>query len=160
MTTFFDLFMSQSPPASDPAEMERRFQELLADSPFRPWQPGDPIVQRGERLLIGVAPWSGYDLRLLDVVAEALSSSRPAPVPVVEVFSVAACNEERDFRKYIPRLRHVFHTPVVGVWRNGRLDEAKEGYEARDLVARRFGADAAAVVESVQDWIKPRSIAP
>jgi hypothetical protein len=104
-------------------------------------------------------------MRLLDVIAEALAHrdwanwATSSEVPVVEVFNTAACRELRDFKKYIPKLRHVAHTPVVGVWRDGRLDEAKEGYEARDLAARMFGSDSAEIVEYVRDWIKARSTA-
>ncbi len=159
MTPFFDLFAKNSlrpVPETDPTWADREFQALVTDSPFQLWRPGDPIPQQGDRLLIGVATWSGYDMRLLDVIAEALSRRDPSHVPVVDLFNTADCKQHRDFKEYVPKLRAVFHTPVVGLWRNGRLDESREGYEARDLTARMFGSGSAEIVAYVQDWIKAR----
>jgi hypothetical protein len=159
MTVFFDLFVrSSSGPESfaDPAWADRQFAALVEASPFRLWRPGDPIPPHGVRILIGVATWSGYDMRLLDVIAEALAHGS-AGGSVIEIFNTADCRQLPDFRQYVPRLRQVSHTPVVGVWRDGQLVESKEGYEARDLVARMFGSGSAEIVEYVQDWIKAQT---
>jgi hypothetical protein len=160
MNAFFDLFVrSSSRPESwaDPTWADRQFPELVARSPFRLWQPGDPVPSQGIRLLVGVATWSGYDMRLLDVTAEALARNA-AKAPVVEVFNTADCGNLRDFRAYIPNLRHLFHTPAVGIWRDGQLSWSGEGYEARDQVARMFGSGSAEIVAYVQDWIKARPL--
>jgi hypothetical protein len=160
MSTFFDLFLKSSfrpLPETDPAWADLELESLLGSRGLRLWRPGDPIVERGVRLLVGVAPWSGYDMRLLDVIAEAIETSGQPKYPVVDVFNTADCKQQQDFRQYVPRLRQVSQTPVVGLWRDGRLTEAKQGYEARDLVARLFRSDSAAIVEYVQDQIKARS---
>jgi hypothetical protein len=162
MTNFFDLLVqASSRPESwkDPMWADRRFQLLIANSPFPFGRWNDPIPQRGLRLLIGVATWSGYDMRLLDVIAEAPPPSDPSAAPLIHLFNTADCKEPGDFKKYIPKLRGVSQTPVVGVWRDGRLYEAKEGYEARELVARMFGSGSAEIVQFVDNWIKGRSSA-
>lgn len=159
MTTFFDLFgKNASGPESftDPEWADRLFPAFVKGSPLRLWSPGDPIPSQGVRVLIGVATWSGYDMRLLDVLAAGLAR-RPAQAPVVEVFNTADCRQLHDFREYIPKLRQVSHTPVVGIWREGKLDEAKEGYEGRELVARMFGSGSAEIVAFVQDWLRTRA---
>src|ERR1700730_9282171 len=100
MTSFFDLFVCQgSQPGlqADPAWADAEFRNLIARSPFRVWQPGDPISADGVRLLLGVATWSGYDMRLLDVIAEALSRRR-AETPVVEVFNAVDCKAPGAFK--------------------------------------------------------------
>jgi hypothetical protein len=160
MSRFFDLFLEHAKrplPETDPGWADRQFESLAATTPVRLWRPGDSIPSEGSRLLLGLAPWSGYDMRLLDVMLDAIESRRPSSVPVVDVFNVAECRQQLDFRKFIPKLRLVTQTPVVGLWREGRLVEVKQGYEARDFVSRLFGADPASIVEYVQDRIKARS---
>ena len=76
MTAFFDLFLrnpSRLEPEADPTCADPEFVKTLAGSPFRLWRPGDSVSPHGERLLLGVATWSGYDMRLPDVMAEGLS---------------------------------------------------------------------------------------
>jgi hypothetical protein len=160
MSSFFELFLEHAKrplPEIDPAWADRQFESIAAATPLRLWRPGDSIPSNGCRLLLGVAAWSGYDMRLLDVIVDAIASRRPSSVPVVDVFNVAQCRQQLDFRQYIPKIRLVTQTPVAGLWREGRLVEIKQGYEARDFGARFFGADSAAIVEYVQDRIKARS---
>ncbi len=159
MTTFFDLFVSHSSRPEfrdDPAWADRRFPALVASSPFRLWRPGDPIAAQGSRFLIGVATWSGYDMRLLDVIAEALHQDLHDP-PILDVFNTADCRQQQDFHRYIDRLSEIHHTPVAGLWHDGRLDWSGQGYEAREFIAGMFGATSAEIVAFVQDWIKARA---
>jgi hypothetical protein len=153
MSRFLDLM---GDPRHDPADTNRRFQERVAASPFRPWSPGDPIPEAGLRLLMGVATWSAYDLRLLDLVEETPRENWPTPL-VLELFNVDDCRSLDDFDRYIPGLGKVFHTPVVGLWRDGRLTEKAEGNAARDLAARLFGSSSDAVVCDIDAWRAERS---
>jgi hypothetical protein len=160
MTAFFELYVrnsSRPDPLADPSWADREFPSLVASSPFHLWRPGEPVPEQGIRLLIGVATWSGYDMRLLDVIAEATSRRQASGFPVVEVFNTADCRQPRDFTRYIPKLGSVSQTPVVGVWRDGQLEWSGQGYEARDRAARLFGSGSAEIVEYVRDWIKARS---
>jgi hypothetical protein len=160
MNSFFDIIL-RSPArlnsAVDPQNDESAFAERLHESPFHLWKPGDPIPDRGTRMLLGLATWSGYDMHLLDVISESMMRETPTSVSRVDVFDTAQCNEAADFRKYIPKLRHVTHTPVVGIWRDGHLHEAKEGYAARDLAAGLFGSSSAEIVAFVQNRLKSQS---
>lgn len=161
MIEFFDLFARKSAASAslaDPRWADSQFPAFVQASPLRLWNLGDTISSPGARVLIGVATWSGYDMRLLDVIAAALARNSTA-APVVEVFNVADCRQLADFRKYVPGLRHVEHTPVVGVWRDGQMEQSKEGYEARELAARMFGSSAAEIVAYVRDWIKAQALA-
>jgi hypothetical protein len=115
--------------------------------------------------VIGVATYSGPDMRLLDLVQQAvtretartmagarapteeapfgvLGLGQRLPEPLrVEVFSVLACQSHEDFDLYVPGIGQVFQTPVVGLWVNGTLSEKCWGAPARDLVARVCGFD-------------------
>ncbi len=161
MKTFFDLFESHSSRPEfrdDPTWADRRFPELVSASPFRLWRPGDPIAECDVRYLIGVATWSGYDMRLLDVIAEALSRNSVNP-PAIDVFNTADCRRREDFAAYIPGLSEVMQTPVVGFWRNQLFCTVVQGHAARDFIAGVFGSNSAEIVEFVQKWIKARTAA-
>jgi len=163
MTTFFDLFVRHSSDPSvrdDPKWADQRFPELVASSPFQLWRPGDPIVFKDNlRLLIGVATWSGYDMRLLDMIAEALRRN-PADPPTIDVFNTVDCRSAEDFTRYIPGLRDISQTPVVGFfWRDEQFSNFMQGHAARELVAKLFGSTSAEIVAFVQDWITGQTLA-
>jgi hypothetical protein len=156
MTAFFRLFMdASSRPGlnNDPEWADRHLPGLVAEGPLRMWRPGMIVSDKGTRLLIGAATWSGYDMRLLDLIAEAKRAD-PQEASIVDVFNTADCRQMSDFRDYIPTLPEVFQTPVVGVWQDGRLQEAQQGYAARDLIARLFGSTSQQITQQVEDWIK------
>jgi hypothetical protein len=157
MSRFLDL-MDQTPPIPgkgpghfDFSNPDRLFPAVVGESPFRLWKPGDPIARQGTRILIGVATWSGYDMQLLDMLEEALSRAKDAPL--VEVFNAGILTSAEAFEDYIPGLPPPMQMPVVGVWQDGVLTERAEGYFARDLVARMFGSSSDAVVAALdQAW--------
>ena len=162
MTTFFDLFVRHSSdPAvrDDPVWADRRFPEVVASSPFHLWRPGDPIPEHGPRHLIGVATWSGYDMRLLDVIAEAIRR-HPVDPPTIDVFNTADCHSAQDFARYIPVLNEVSNTPVWSFWNNGQFHSFVQGYSAREGLAKFFDSTASEIVAFVQDWIKDRTLSP
>jgi hypothetical protein len=146
MTTFYDLSqgLTSSGQGDGPLDLsqknrDERFPSVVSTSPFRLWSPGNLIPARGKRLLIGVATWSAYDMKLLDAVSEALRSV-PAGV-TVEVFNVADCSSQGEFDRYVPGSGKVFHTPVVGLWSDGKLVDKATGKAGRELVARVSGLD-------------------
>jgi len=162
IATFFALYAEASARQgfrADPEWADRQFPLLVARGPLRLWRPDMPIAEQGIRLLLGVATWSGYDMRLLDLIID--SKRRiPREESIVDLFNVADCRRPGDVRNYVPKLRQVFHTPVFGVWRNGRFQEARQGHQARNLVALRFGSSSDEITQYVQDWIKVRSPLP
>jgi hypothetical protein len=160
MTSFFDLFVRHSSDPSvrdDPTWADRQFPDLVASSPFHLWRPGDPIPEQGVRHLIGVATWSGYDMRLLDVIAEAIRLNA-LNLPAIDVFNTADCQSAEDFARYIPGLNEVSHTPVWGFWRDGQLYSFVQGHSAREGLAKFFDTTASEIIAFVQDWIKGRTI--
>jgi hypothetical protein len=147
MTVFSDLFRSPPPQASPDGSLEQwqrgvdaLFSAAVSRSPFRLWSPGDPIPATGDRLLIGVATWSAHDLALLDAVSAALPTRSRGLA--VDVFTVADCSSPQAFERYVPGIGNVFHTPVVGLWADGRLVETASGKRGRELIARVCGLDA------------------
>jgi hypothetical protein len=149
MTHFFDLFANDD-------DSDRAFDMAAAQSHLRSWKPGAPITDRGTRVLVGVATWSGYDMRLLDVIDEALGR-QDGEAPRVEVFNASYLPNQDVFEQYIPGLPPVFHTPVVGVWRDGILQERAEGYNARELVARMFGSSSDEIVDFIDRYQAARA---
>jgi len=147
MTTFYDF--SQALPSSGQGEgslglsqknLDARFPSVVSTSPFRLWSPGNPIPAKGKRLLIGVATWSAYDMKLLDAVSQALQ--RPVLDLTVEVFNVADCSSPEAFDQYVPGIGRVFQTPVVGLWSDGNLVDKATGRAGRELVAGVSGLDS------------------
>jgi len=177
MTAFFDLFVRHSADPSvrdDPTWADRSFPDVVASSPFHLWRPGDPIAKSGARYLIGVATWSGYDMLLLDLIAEII---RPNPVdplaniaqtlrrslvapPAIDVFNMADCRQDSDVARYISGLGSVSQTPIGGLWRDGQLEWSGQGHLAREFLAGQFGFSSSEVVAFVQDRIKARQCTP
>jgi hypothetical protein len=151
MTLFFDLF------AANPAGgADRLFPEVVEKSPFQLWGPGDPIPRHAVRLLIGVATSSGYDMRLLDVIAETMARV-PSALPTVDLFNTAHCSRAEDYRRYIPTIHEVSQTPVAGIWFGGQLTWLGQGRAAGAQIARMFGASSERIVEYVQSWTQTRA---
>jgi hypothetical protein len=163
MTPFQDLHLSYQhlSPGEQQAAVERELPALVSKGPLHWLSPESPPSGAAERLVLGVAPYSKDDMRLLDLVRQAvlkecsprrggrLQPETPgreppvAPGPLrVEVFSVLACKTHQDFEKYIPGIGKVYQTPVVGYWVDGVLREKCWGAPARALVARLLGLDS------------------
>ena len=153
MSMFFDFFAA----SASGAGADRLFRNVVELSPLQLWGPGDPIPQHAVRLLLGVAPSSGHDMRLLDVIVEAMALG-PSALPTVDVFNTAHCPRLEDYRRYIPSLREVFHTPVAGIWFGGQLTWLGKGHEARDQIARMFGSNSEQIVDYVLRWTQSRAM--
>lgn len=161
MTTFFDLFVRHSSDPTvrdDPTWADQQFPAVVAASPFHLWRPDDPIIFKDNvRTLIGVATWSGYDMRLLDVIAEAVHR-KPVDPPVVDVFNTADCQHTEDFARYLPGLDEVSQTPVVGFfWQEEQFSTLYQGHAARKTMAQLFGFAESEIEVFVQEWIKART---
>ena len=89
----------------------------------------------GPWLLIGLAPsWSTYDLELVDSILEEVTD--PKRHLQVNFFDVSVLHKQADIEQYIPELKRFYQTPVVGLWRDGKLMEFGEGERARQIVRR------------------------
>ncbi|MBA4065962.1 MAG: hypothetical protein C0501_20035 [Isosphaera sp.] len=105
------------------------------------WWPADAVPNgTGDRLLIGVAVWSRYDLNLLDLVEGVVRVGRGSVVPV-GVFELDRITPE-DLDRLLPGLGPIHHPPAVGHWVGGALTRVACGFEARQFVAGMLGFDA------------------
>ncbi|HVS36820.1 MAG TPA: hypothetical protein VMS17_14765 [Gemmataceae bacterium] len=149
MKSFFDCFTAHSAGA----DADGIFAELVDQSPLQLWSPGDSIPRHSVRLLIGVAPSSGRDMRLLDVIVEAMGRG-PSALPTVDLFNTAHCRQLEDYWRYIPALRESPDTPASGIWFGGQLTWYAHGDAARKQIARMFGSTSEQIVDYVHTWIQ------
>ena len=94
------------------------------------WGKNDAIPIIGRFLLVGVATWSGYDMKLLDVLEQT-----PGDVDEIGVFDTAECQSDEDFEARIPGIGPVFQVPVVGLWHDGKLVAHGSGYRGCEVIA-------------------------
>jgi hypothetical protein len=153
MNTFHDLFRqpTRAVGTSFPSDRRRElFPGFVERSPkLHLWSPGQPIPDRGSRLLVGVATWSGYDLNLLDLIEEA-----PASAVRVDVFDTDALPDLAALEHYIPGVEMAHQTPIVGHWLDGRLVETAVGFHGWHLVARVCGIPASDVDARMNSLLK------
>lgn len=140
MNAFHDLFQHRaSPPAGQIYTDDRsvHFPEVVAHSArLTLWNEEDLRQSSGRLLLLGVATWSGYDMKLLD----AIEQSQEGP-DLIEVFDAADCKTKDDFERRIPGIGTAFQMPVVGYWENGKLVARGSGHEGREIAFRACGID-------------------
>jgi hypothetical protein len=172
MNRFMTLFWShrELSPGEQQRAIAREFPQAVAQGPMVWWSENQPPVRR--RLVIGAATYSRYEMRMLDLVEEALArqnaqrgqaaASVPANLPAealalqrvpppalrVEVFSTLDCLSQSEFEKYVPGIEPVLQTPVVGLWEDGKLRETATGAAGRALVGRVCGFDPALTIPS------------
>src|SRR5206468_3383246 len=81
MTAFYDLFLSRRDlmPGEQQRVIEQEFPGVVARSALRWWSPHSVVPASGTRLVIGVASYSDADMRLLDLVHDAVAKSRHCP---------------------------------------------------------------------------------
>jgi len=114
------------------------FPEIVSKSHLSYWCPGDQIKEKGHRLLVGVAPgWDYLDIELLDGLDNALSQERYSDYQI-DVFDISVCKQMEDLKKYIPDLENAYHTPWVGLWRDGIFQKSIWGYDGRMFLAELF----------------------
>jgi len=139
MTRFRDLL--KPGPQSCPAEEQRRASAGLADAVMRSnlrwWRAGARV--QGDYLLLAVAPYSQYDLVLLDLLDERLDSDGQAvPVYVANLQEYETVDQvNADF----PGVGHPHQTPVA-LSRAGALEKVALGKRARDMAAEALGLPA------------------
>ena len=112
MSRFLDL-THRPHDADDPYVADRLSPALVRDSPFRLWEPGNPISSRGLFILVGVATWSGYDTQLLDMLQEVIATRNG--FPPIAVFNAGILTSVEAFEDYIPGLPPPTQMPVVGI---------------------------------------------
>jgi hypothetical protein len=100
------------------------------------WFPDHPETHGADRLLVlGVAAWSIYDVRLLTFVGDAVAGGAQ-PDLHVSVFDVDKLASSAELQRIFPGIGEGFHTPVAGYWEAGQLKETASGFAARQLIGR------------------------
>lgn len=150
MSRFLDLLTpdARSTPKDEQDRASARLADAVARSNLRWWRERGAGPCGGECLLLAVAPYSRYDLALLDLVDEAQAGDPPA----VEVYvanlrdydSVEQLNE--DF----PGAPQAAPTPLAARWAPGVEKRVVWGARARDLAASALGLPPEQVAERVR----------
>jgi hypothetical protein len=142
MTRFRDLLA----PDLDltPGDEQRRASEGLAHavarSHLRWWQGRQGAHDQGKCLLLVVAPFSQYDLTLLDLLDERLDAGQaPVPVYVANVQDYASVEQlSADF----PGIGDAPQTPIAALCDSGSPKTVACGNKARDIAAQALGLPA------------------
>ena len=117
----------------------KEFPAVVSQSHLNYWRAEDEIEGTGNRILVGVAPgWDDLDIKLLDDLDHALSPGRYSDYHI-DVFDISICEQMEDLKKYIPEIEGAYHTPLVGLWKNGVFQKSIWGYDGRILLAALFG---------------------
>jgi hypothetical protein len=125
-------------PTEDQQSARKEFALVVADSCLRLWSPNMPILDKGCRLLIGVAAsYSINDLELLDALNDKLETKLRIN-DTVDVFDVSDCESQDAFDKYIQGISPVYQTPVIGLWEDGNLTIKMWGADARNWLIERY----------------------
>jgi len=134
---------------SEPGDAQRRASQELpgrVKASNLDWWPADAIPNgTGNRLLVGIAVWSGYDLTLLDLLEDAIRRGNGTGIHV-GVFDIDQLTPA-DLERLLPDLGAIHHTPVVGYWERGTLVEKSFGFQGRELVSRLFGLDPKTIID-------------
>lgn len=126
MATFESLLRSHEIP----------FTDVVYRSHLGMWRPGTQVVTAGDYLVLGVSPYSLYDLRLLDALDSALAADRHSDVHVA-VFDWSDLKQD-VLEPDVPHLGEPYHTPLVSLWVDGKLAEVQWGYSGRKVVCDRY----------------------
>jgi hypothetical protein len=129
--------VANSTPAEDIDRVSDQLPDRVEQSHLHWWQT-DSASTPGKTLLILVAPWSHYDLVLLDLIEEELiEGAKIREVAEVAIFvdNIDRYETLEQIKEMIPLIKSVPQTPVSAVWEDGKLKKTSSGYFARVLVA-------------------------
>jgi len=135
MKSFVSLLFGPGDPGAQQRWAEAEFPSRLAGSRFRHWSPSTPPPADRDRILLGVAVWSRYDLELLDRLEVTLTRHKQLPaIYVFDIDQIESIGPEA-FEPYVPGIGKVYHTPIVGIWQNSVLTARAFGHKGRELLA-------------------------
>lgn len=143
MKKFIDLLIEQYklPAAHRSSWATSQLENRLSGSTLNAWHLGDPVSPASKRILIGIAVWSAYDLRLLDALDQAFVD-KPSAHERIDIFELDAEGRTSGGYEYIeqviPGLGRIYHTPIVGIWESSKLTKKDSGAAARELIIERY----------------------
>jgi hypothetical protein len=143
MTRFRDLLKPRpgSTPKDDQEHASNGLAEAVAESNLRLWRKGEPTPYQGKCLLLAVAPYSQYDLTLLDVIDESLAGGLP-PAVHVYVVNLQYYDSAEQLGPDFPGMTQAHQPPLAAVWEPGSPKKVAWGKQARDLAAEALGLPA------------------
>lgn len=146
MKRFIDLLNEQYklPSKEQPEWTAAQLEALLAESLLHQWRLGDPIPEAGRRILVGIARWSRYDLKLLDALNRSCHNNHGGHerIDIFDIDAAARSTGNWDFlTEVIPGIGKIYQTPTVGIWEDGVLVQKGSGAAGRDLLIDRYGLD-------------------
>jgi hypothetical protein len=89
---------------------------------------GPPTAPKRDGVLLGLAFYSLPDLQFLDDIVIRSRNTSDSHEMRIDVFDVLSCKSMQDFESLFPGLEPVTVTPVIGIWRNGKLMEKGFGF--------------------------------
>lgn len=132
-TTFLDLLRRGSP-LSPGERQERASVELpvvVSRSRLHWLATPESVNGTGDKLVVGVAVWSRYDLTLLDELNQFATANPSVRVCVFDVDRVGG-----GFERFVPGVGELLQTPVVGRWSGGVLVESGTGHDGREIARK------------------------
>lgn len=155
MTRFQALLKpdATSTPNAEQERASRQLPDVVKGSHLHWWTKKDAIPTQGKALLLVVAPYSQYDLALLDVLDAALARPR-APKRLLSVPIYVANLQEyqtvEQLTEDIPTITQAPpQTPVAALWENGDLTKSAWGKQGRELAADALGLSS----EDLNEWM-------
>jgi hypothetical protein len=139
MTTFAQLFREgQKADPRDPSRLARlKAPEILEGATLQYKADLVPIVI-DNGVVLGIGFYDFPELELLDRLIENRSHFVNFEQEPVFVFDVLSCKTMDDFIAMLPEFGPVYQTPIVGIWKNGKLIEKAVGGKGHALLARHF----------------------
>ncbi len=146
MTSFQDLLLKPVPgsmPGEKQLEASRQLPTVVQNSQFKWWDQASQLPTVGGFLLLIVAPYSHYDLALLDLLNEQIGrrsillGSQSVPVYVANLLTYPSAEsllQEFPIVKNPP-----LQTPLTLMGQNGAWVQSAEGKWGRDLAATALG---------------------
>ena len=131
----------QSTPRDDQDRASKGLAKAVGESNLRWWKDRDNTPSTGERLLLVVAPYSQYDLFLLDLIDTRLKSAKSPDVQVY-VANLLDYASQEQLEADIPGIGRVHQTPVAAFWESGKPMQSAWGKKGRDLAAEVIGLPA------------------
>jgi hypothetical protein len=143
MNRFQALLKADSTPKAEQERACRELPEVVKSSHLHWWTKKSAMPTQGKALLLVVAPYSQYDLALLDVLDAALGWTRaPKRLLVVPIYvaSVQQYQTVEELTQDIPSMTQAPpQTPVAAVWEKGIWSKSAWGKQGRDLAADALG---------------------
>src|SRR5947209_1618176 len=133
----FQTLLEPSATSTPKQDQDRASQGLataVAGSHLRWWTRGGERPA-GRYLLLAIAPYSQYDLTLLDLIEESFESGTNPPISVYVTDLMEYATQE-DLRTDFPDITQVFQPPVVTLVEPGKPNKSASGPAGRDLTAQ------------------------